>query len=140
MLSRCKLLSGQLSNVKSMYSRPQRDCSCPSFDCTKECVPNFACSSPVLSIAFVTEIMSYLVEQCVLCGRGRHIFGCRDVTSGWMGWCEVCNWKWRYYGLYQLSRVTRQQAVNQNQLSEKIMQMCKLQGAEEVCKPFCHIF
>ena len=79
------------------------------------------------------------VDNCLLCGSARILLGCRDAATGWLGWCAVCNWKWRYYDVYQLSTVTRQKAVNQNQLSEKIGQMCKWHrgGAEEVCSIIC---
>ena len=81
----------------------------------------------------------YAVDNCLLCGSARILLGCRDAATGWLGWCAVCNWKWRYYDVYQLSTVTRQKAVNQNQLSEKIGQMCKWHrgGAEEVCSIIC---
>ena len=37
------------------------------------------------------------VPKCDLCLRPGFIFGRRDRVTGWEGWCEICNWRWRYH-------------------------------------------
>ena len=34
--------------------------------------------------------------RCALCERLSRFYGHRDEATGWIGWCNVCNWKWRY--------------------------------------------
>ena len=31
---------------------------------------------------------------CSACGRPSHLYGNRDVRTGWEGWCSVCNGHW----------------------------------------------
>ena len=31
---------------------------------------------------------------CYLCTRPRFLYGSRDVETGWLGWCTICNSKW----------------------------------------------
>ena len=38
-------------------------------------------------------------RRCENCQRPSNWFGNRDEETGWIGWCKVCNWKWRYGGL-----------------------------------------
>lgn len=51
---------------------------------------------------------------CAQCGRPASLFGYVDVESGWIGWCDICNWKW-----YQEDSSTRYfQRVQQVDLRE----------------------
>ena len=31
--------------------------------------------------------------KCKQCGRPASLFGWKDIESGWLGWCRICNWK-----------------------------------------------
>ena len=31
---------------------------------------------------------------CTLCGRPGFLYGRRDIETGWLGWCTLCNAKW----------------------------------------------
>ena len=35
-------------------------------------------------------------RRCDKCLRPARFFGLRDVDTGWIGWCQVCNWKFHY--------------------------------------------
>ena len=38
-----------------------------------------------------------MMSSCVRCKRAEFIFGpLHDDTTGWQGWCQICNWKWHY--------------------------------------------
>ena len=34
------------------------------------------------------------IGNCYLCTRPRFLYGSRDVETGWLGWCTICNSKW----------------------------------------------
>ena len=33
---------------------------------------------------------------CSQCRRPAELFGRSDPDTGWHGWCDVCNWHWKY--------------------------------------------
>jgi hypothetical protein len=37
---------------------------------------------------------SMFIGICYLCTRPRFLYGSRDVETGWLGWCSICNSKW----------------------------------------------
>jgi hypothetical protein len=45
---------------------------------------------------FVSNVAIMPFSSCLVCGRPSFLFGNRDVESGWVGWCLVCNWRWRF--------------------------------------------
>ena len=37
-----------------------------------------------------------MAQPCRRCARPAFLYGCRDVDTGWEGWCRICCWHWHY--------------------------------------------
>ena len=44
----------------------------------------------------LTHTMPPVIQRCAQCGRPSSLFGDWDPLTDWVGWCDVCNWQWRY--------------------------------------------
>ena len=49
--------------------------------------------------------------SCNMCKRPSFLYGKRDPVTGWMGWCEICNWWWRFGAAKQLTDFGLQTAI-----------------------------
>ena len=45
---------------------------------------------------FWVQLSAMPFLRCTVCQRRSEFYGHRDIATGWVGWCQVCNWKWRY--------------------------------------------
>ena len=43
--------------------------------------------------------------RCLICERPSALFGNRDVDTGWMGWCDICNLRWHSTECTRLERL-----------------------------------
>ena len=46
-----------------------------------------------------------------MCKRPSFLYEQRDPATGWMGWCEICNWWWRFGAAKQLADFGLQTAI-----------------------------
>jgi hypothetical protein len=42
-------------------------------------------------------------RSCIICKRPSFLYGKRDPATGWVGWCGICNWWWRFGAAKQLT-------------------------------------
>ena len=78
-------------------------------------------------------------ERCNICGFPRKMYGCRDVRTGWEGWCRVCNWHWRHSSdVARARRVaaswrtgTREISLPQTIVQRAIMSYLRPRGREQ---------
>ena len=48
------------------------------------------------------DLTNVSVLRCSLCHRPVMLYGNRDPRSGWVGWCRICLFHWRYPSARQL--------------------------------------
>ena len=41
--------------------------------------------------------------SCNMCKRPCFLYGNKDQATGWLGWCTICNWWWRFGAAKQLT-------------------------------------